>query len=107
VNATVTIEAYDATGALIGTDTELLNAGQRKSQLLTQYIPALIGKDQSSGYVIINSDQPIASFTFLGTNNLSALSAIPSTRNATIARPSSIKNRLRPLWEEPPRYYPR
>jgi uncharacterized protein YtpQ (UPF0354 family) len=78
--ATVTIEAYDAAGALIGTDTELLNAGQRISQLLTQYIPALLENNEVSGHVIVNSDQPIASFSTLGANNLSVMSAVPPAR---------------------------
>jgi hypothetical protein len=106
VNATVTIEAYDASGTMIGTDTESLNPGQRKSQLLTQYIPALIGKDQTSGYVIVTSDQPIASFSTLGTNNLSAMMAIPPTRGATRILHTSPKYNAQPIWRSLPQIRP-
>jgi hypothetical protein len=103
LDTVVMIEAYDAAGTLIGRDTELLNAGQRISRLLTQYIPALIGKDQVSGYVVVTSDRPIASFSTLGTNNLSAMAAIAPTRGRTELISTPSKSNPRPRWQSIPR----
>jgi hypothetical protein len=50
---------------------------QKKSKLLTEFFPALVGQDLASGYILINSTQPIASFSLFGTNSSSVLSAIP------------------------------
>jgi hypothetical protein len=77
-DALVAIKIYDNNGSLVGSTNELLKARQRVSRTITQYIPSMIGKNQSSGYVLVTSDQPIASFALFGTNDLSIMSAIPA-----------------------------
>jgi hypothetical protein len=77
VDATATIEIYAADGQMIDSRQEPISARQRSSRLLTEYFPSLVGKDQSSGYIRIISDVPVASFALFGTNDLSVLSAIP------------------------------
>jgi len=52
-------------------------AGHRTARLLTEYFPALRGKDLSAGFVQLTSTKPIVSFSLIGTNNLSVLSALP------------------------------
>ena len=76
-DANVNIELYAADGTLIETQPELIPAGQREARVLTEYFTSLEGKDQTSGYVRLTSDIPIASFSLFGTNSLSMLSAIP------------------------------
>jgi len=49
----------------------------RKSQLLTQYFPQLVGQNISSGYIKVTSDRNVASFALFGTANLSVLAAVP------------------------------
>jgi hypothetical protein len=75
--ATVTIQAFSADGVLLGIKNELIGPQKRKAALLTQYFPSLMGKDQTSGYIRLSSDLPIASYAAFGTCTLSALSAIP------------------------------
>lgn len=72
------IELFAADGASIGKKSEFIAAGQRKAKLLTEYFPSREGQDQTSGYVKITSDKPLASFSLFGTENLSVLSAIPA-----------------------------
>jgi hypothetical protein len=76
-DANVTIEVYAADGRMLDSRQELLQAKNRSSRLLTEYFPSLAGKDQSSGYIRVISNIPVASFALFGTNDLSVLSAIP------------------------------
>lgn len=75
--ADVTVEVYDANGALIVSRVENIPAGQRKSQLLTEYFPTLVGQNHSSGYIKVTSSSGVATFALFGTQNLSVLSAVP------------------------------
>ena len=77
-DANVVIELHNSDGTLLATRTDVLTALQKTAQVLTEYFPSLIGKDQTTGYIRVTSDQPIASFSVFGTNNLSVLSAIPA-----------------------------
>ena len=76
-DATVSIEVYAANGTLLCRKNELIGTRQRRSRLLTQFFPALEGKNQTSGYIRLTSTQPIASFALFGTHGLAVLSAIP------------------------------
>ena len=76
-DANISLELYAADGTLIERENELIGAGRREARVLTQFFTSLEGKDQTSGYVRLTSDQPIASFALFGTNSLSVLSAIP------------------------------
>ena len=76
-DATATLELYAADGTLMETVSVPVPAGHRKARLLTEYFTSLVGRDQTSGYVRLTSDQPVASFSLFGTHNLSVLSAIP------------------------------
>ena len=76
-DANVVIEIIAADGSFIDRRMFALPAMQKRARLLTEYFPSLIGKDQSTGYIRVESDKPIASFSLFGTNNLSVLSAIP------------------------------
>jgi len=72
---TATIEVFDKNGAPIASKQESIAARQRRSLLLTQYFPALAGRNIRSGYIKIRADGGFASFGLFGT--ASALSAIP------------------------------
>ena len=73
---TATIEVYDASGTLQFTVDVAVPAGERRSQLLTQYIPAMVGQDFSSGYVRVRLNRVGASFSLYGTNVLDVLAAV-------------------------------
>jgi len=75
--ATVAVDVFDAAGILVASDWGSLAPGKRRSELLTQRFPALVGQSRRSGYIRVLSDQPLATFGLFGTNDLSALSAIP------------------------------
>ena len=77
-SAHTTIDLYGADGTREATVTATVPAKGRKSQLLTELFPALVGKDRTSGYIRVTSDWPLASFALFGTNSLSVLSAIPA-----------------------------
>ena len=76
--AHATIEVFDQTGGLIVSATEEIPPLSRKSKLLTQYFPSLVGQNQSAGYVRVKSDLGMAGFALFGTHRLSALSAVPA-----------------------------
>ncbi len=79
--AAVRIQVFDRAGRMIGDIQNMAFApGQRRSRLLTEYFPDLKERDFTSGYFKITSDQGMACFALFGTNNLSALSAIPPQR---------------------------
>jgi hypothetical protein len=76
-DANVVIDIVAADGSIIDRRIFGLPAGEKRAKLLTEYFPSLIGKEQASGYIRVESDRPIASVSLFGTNSLSVLSAIP------------------------------
>ena len=64
--------------AVLQSKTEAIPREQRNSQLLTQFIPALVGQNHSSGYVGVHLSNPGASFALFGRQDLEALSAVPA-----------------------------
>ena len=74
---TVNIEVFNRNGERIVGKTETIVGRKRKSQLLTEYFPELVGQNISSGYIKITSDRNVASFALFGTVNLSVLAAVP------------------------------
>jgi hypothetical protein len=79
VDAKVVLYMYGADGAQEGVPfTETIPAGRRISRLLTEYFPALVGQDRSSGYVRLIAEPGVASFAVFGTKTSSVLSAIPA-----------------------------
>jgi hypothetical protein len=76
-DAIVDIAVVGADGITICRKMDVLPAMQKKSKLLTEFFPALVGQELTSGYILINSTQPIASYSLFGTNSPSVLSAIP------------------------------
>lgn len=75
--AKVTLELLDADGKMVEETLRYIPAGNKRARLLPQYFGSLNWKDQTSGYVRLKSDLPVASFSLFGTHNLSVLSAIP------------------------------
>jgi hypothetical protein len=73
----VTVDLLDSKGKLEGSITETFGGRSRKSRLLTELFPSLVGQDRTSGYVRVTADKPFAGFALFGTHNLSVLSAIP------------------------------
>ncbi len=76
--ATAVVSLYAADGTLIAKKSEFIQAGRRTAKQLTEFFPSQAGKDQTSGYVKVTSDKPLASYSLFGTSNLSVLSAIPA-----------------------------
>ncbi len=76
-DATVTLDLYSADGALDASVTQIIPAHQRKSKLLTEYFPVLVGQARISGYFKVTASQPVACFALVGTNDLSVLAAVP------------------------------
>jgi len=77
-DATVTIEVYTAAGQRDSSTTQVLQAGHGVSRLLTEYFPALVGQDRTSGYIKVAADKGVACYGLFGTSSLSAVSAIPT-----------------------------
>ena len=75
--ASAAIEVFDEHGTRIQSKTEAIQAKGRKSRLLTEYFPALLNQNITSGYIKVTVDKGVASFAVFGTNNLSSLSAVP------------------------------
>ena len=76
--ATVTTRVLDSNGAVVASLSEALPSRQRKSRVLTQMFPSLIGRSLLSGYIRITSDKPLAVFSLFGTNDLVTLLALPA-----------------------------
>jgi hypothetical protein len=74
----VSFQLYAEDGTILGRTDELIGAKQRQCRVLEQYFSTLEGKSQTSGYVRLQSDSPIASFSLFGTKDFSVLSAIPA-----------------------------
>ncbi len=77
-HAMATIDLYDSEGNLKASVTLTIAAGQRRSNLLTEYFPSLVGQSRTSGYFRVTASQGVACFALFGTQNLSVLSAIPA-----------------------------
>ena len=77
ITATVTLELYSAGGTLIDEIDVVIQGGQRKARVLSEYFAYLEENDQTGGYVRLTSDLPIASYAVFGTNNSTVLSALP------------------------------
>jgi hypothetical protein len=75
--ALVRLELYASDGTLRESKSFFLGERQRQSRLLSEYFTALTNQNQTSGYVRLVSDRPIASHAAFGTHNLSMISAIP------------------------------
>jgi type VI protein secretion system component Hcp len=75
--ATAVVELFAADGTSLERVSESIPAGRRTAKLLTEYFPSMVGQNQTSGYIKITSDKPLASYALFGTGNLSVLSAIP------------------------------
>jgi hypothetical protein len=75
--ATVKLEVYAADGGLVDSVSEIILGSHRRSKLLTEFLASMAGKNQTSGYIRLTSDVPIAAFCLFGTHRLSVLSAIP------------------------------
>jgi hypothetical protein len=80
-DASATILLYGADGGVQKLKQIAIPARQRKSGLLTEFFPELIGQDRTSGYVKVTVDKGVAGFALFGTTNLSVLSAIPAQTN--------------------------
>jgi hypothetical protein len=76
-SVSATVEALDEKGVRIASRTDTIAAGARRSQLLTQFFPALASQSRSSGYLRVTTDRPVASFALFGTNDFSVLAAVP------------------------------
>jgi glucose/arabinose dehydrogenase len=74
----VVIEVYDREGRLLDSTKESIQAGARKSGVLTEYFPGLTGMDVGSGYITVTSEEGIVVFGVFGTHTMSILSAIPA-----------------------------
>lgn len=75
--AKAVIELFSSDGALQASVNALIPAGQRKARVLTELFPSMIGENQTSGYIRVTADMPLAGFALFGTNDLSVLSAVP------------------------------
>jgi hypothetical protein len=75
---TATIEIFTLEGARRAWTDVKIAGGGRSIGLLTKYFPDQKAVPLGSGHVKVTSDQDIAVFGLFGTNNLTALSAIPA-----------------------------
>jgi hypothetical protein len=76
--ARTVIQVFDHNGNVIASKIETIPAKGRRTQLLTQYFPELVGRSISSGYITVSSIRNLAAFALFGANNLSVLSAVPA-----------------------------
>ena len=77
-DATVTTQVLDSGGVVAATLSENLPSLQRKSRVLTEMFPGLIGKKLLSGYIRITSDEPLAVIALFGTTDLTTLISLPA-----------------------------
>jgi hypothetical protein len=78
-SVTATVDLHSADGTLLNTVEQIIPAGQRRAQLLTEYFPGIMGQDLHSGYIKVTANQGVACFGVFGTHDLSVLSAIPAS----------------------------
>lgn len=72
----VTVAAYSPAGELLRSGTETLEGSGRLSRLLREFLPTMT--TMSGGYFTLSTSLPTMSFAVFGTQDLSALSAIPA-----------------------------
>jgi hypothetical protein len=77
IEANAMIEVRDENGNLVAAKVENIPARQRKSQVLTEYFPQLVGQNLNRGYIKLLVDRSVASFALYGTRTDSVLSAVP------------------------------
>ena len=75
---TARIEVYNEKGTLLASKDEPIVAGGRAVNVITEFFPQLRGKDHGLGYIRVRADQGVVSFALFGTNNYTALSAVPA-----------------------------
>ncbi|HSR51046.1 MAG TPA: penicillin acylase family protein, partial [Acidobacteriota bacterium] len=73
--AQIEIEVFGSDGAPTGNGMLSLAPGARTSQTLAELAPG--SEEQSGGFIIVTSDQPLVGQELFGTNNLSLQSAVP------------------------------
>jgi hypothetical protein len=78
MEAHATLEVFNRSGDLVLSKAEVIGSKQRQSRLFSEYFPELATMDVTSLYIKITSDQGLAGFAVVGTNDLSALLAIPA-----------------------------
>ena len=71
------LDLYNNEGILVDTVTVTLLPRQQLYHSLDEYFSALQSISQTGGYVTLSSNIPLAVSSLLGTNNNSALSALP------------------------------
>ncbi len=76
-DASVLIEVFDSNGSVAASRILSIAAGERRSNLLTEYFPELVGRDLSGGHISVSADIGVASFALFGTHRLKVLAAIP------------------------------
>ncbi len=75
--AQVTVQVYQPDGDLAGEATFALAAGARRSDLVEEIVSGL--GQQTGGYIVVTSTQPLVGQQLFGTIRLSLLSAVPPT----------------------------
>ncbi|HSR54054.1 MAG TPA: penicillin acylase family protein [Acidobacteriota bacterium] len=73
--ASIEIAVFGADGEPTGNGMLMLNPGARTSQTLAELAPG--SGQQSGGFIIVTSDQPLVGQELFGTSNLSLQSAVP------------------------------
>ncbi|HSR50429.1 MAG TPA: hypothetical protein VLV83_06340, partial [Acidobacteriota bacterium] len=73
--AQIEIEVFGSDGAPTGNGMLTLDPGARTSRTLAELAPG--SEEQSGGFIIVTSDQPLVGQELFGTNNLSLQSAVP------------------------------
>jgi hypothetical protein len=73
-----TIDVFNSAGQLLSTQVQTIEAGQRRSRLLTEWLPVLAEGNYNSGYIRVSSTGELAAFVVFGTHSLSVLSAVPA-----------------------------
>ena len=76
-NADAKVQIFAPDGAIVSSGTFVIPPKERRSQLLTEYFPELVGRDMLGGYIRVTTNQPLASFVLFGTGTLSVLSEVP------------------------------
>lgn len=74
--AALTMSVYRPDGELLAEKQLRLQPGTRRSSLLVDYFPELVGTTLSAGTIQITSDRDIAAFALFGRNDLRFLSTI-------------------------------
>ncbi|RPJ60127.1 MAG: hypothetical protein EHM23_11490 [Acidobacteria bacterium] len=75
--AQVTIEVLTANGSQIAQTQLLMDPGQRRSLLLTEFFRQLAGQSLTAGAIRVRSNREVTAYALFGDNNLNSLSALP------------------------------